>query len=189
MAVAVDSTVEIDTDLHHNAVNVLLYIYDQDDETATTTEIKNATGLSSANISGGHAQELECRGLIEQAGSVESKAPINTNVYTLTHRGRKEAKRLLNETEAEVPMPEGEKLALLNLLKERADDLDRVNEPDGQTTSVSEDELRDLREEVNEIREQLEDLSRTAESHEKRIDDHSSSLDRVFNILKKIRTD
>lgn len=185
MAVAVDSTAEIDTDLHHNAVNVLLYIYDQEEETATTTEIKNATGLSSANISGGHAQELERRGLIERTGSVEGKAPINTNVYTTTPRGRKEANRLLKQTDAEVPMPDGEKLALLNLLKENREGLERLSEQ-RTSTSVDQTEVRELREEVRDVQEQVKEISKRVDENDETLDEVYVNMEDIYNRLSEL---
>ncbi|ADJ14514.1 hypothetical protein [Halalkalicoccus jeotgali] len=178
MAIAVDSTVEMDTTLHHNAVNVLLAIYDAEDETANTSQIGAVTGLSSANISGGHAQTLEREGLIERAGSVESSAPRDTNVYTVTHRGRKEAKRLLNETDAEVPMSDGEKLALLNLLKDHAGGIEQAPRSRGQD-AVSREELKELRQEVAEVKSMLE-------SHEERLNDHDDGFENAWNTLEKV---
>lgn len=171
MAVTVDSTDGLETDLHHNAVNVLLAIYDQEDKTATTTEIRHVTGISSANISGGHAQKLEERGLIEKTGSVETEAPIATNEYKATPRGLKESKRLLKQTPAEIPMSEGKKLALLNFLEEHREEIKAFSAQSEQTSSIEEQQLDDLAEQVEENTEKL--------------DDHASAFERVFNILNK----
>ena len=179
MAVAIDSTVEMDTDLHYNAVNILLAIYDAEDETANTSEIGATTGLSSANISGNHAQTLEQRGLIERAGSIESNAPNDTNVYTLTHRGRKEAKRLLKQTDAEVPMSDGEKLALLNFLKEHREELEQLSAPTSQHSSVT-DQKRD------ELVDQIEENSAMLENLKDRIDDFDEALDIIHDHLKTL---
>lgn len=177
MAVAVDSTAEIDTDLHHNAVNVLLTIYDAEDKTATTTEIKNATGLSSANISGGHAQELERQGLIERTGSVESNAPINTNVYTTTPEGSQEANRLLKQTDAEVPMPEGEKLALLNHLKENRDNLENPSKQNHDNSTSK--EVAELQEEIRDLQAQVKEIS-------EQVNENDETLDEVFTNMRDI---
>ena len=173
MALAVDTTARMDTDLHHNAVNILLALYDTEDETATTTQIGTVTGLSSANISGNHAQTLEQQQLIERAGSVESNAPNATNVYKLTHRGRKEAKRLLNQTDVEVPMSDGEKLALLNFVKENRHAIEAYAEGMEGDTSSAEDPR------VDEIVERLD-------NQEDRIDELHSSIKKTVQRMSRI---
>ena len=170
MAIAVDSTVEMDTHLHHNAVNILLAIYDAEDETANTTQIGAVTGLSSPNISGNHAQTLEQEGLIERAGTVESSAPNDTNVYTVTHRGRKEAKRLLNQTDAKVPIADGEKLALLHFVKEHRREIEQYIEGEMAGSGGGGDD--DLVEQVRE--------------NSKRLDDQEDALESARRTLEKV---
>lgn len=81
-------------DLHENAVNVLLAIAGSEEERATTSEIRDVTELTAANISGNHAQTLEEEDLIERDGATNVGAPVPANVYKLTDLGRRVANEL-----------------------------------------------------------------------------------------------
>lgn len=193
MSATQDSGSSAETDLHENAVAILLYIADQDDEQANTSEISTATSLSSANISGGHAQTLEQQGYIEKAGSVESNAPNNTNVYKLTHQGRKESKRLSKENP--VPISDRERDLLLNVLKEN---LHKLDQPDGtergSESSATKSEVKELTEAINELNERLTKHDKRLATHEKTLDEHEGLIDkldsrfsRLTNIVNSLR--
>lgn len=115
--------------LHKNAAKILMYLSTQESERASTPTLRDATGLSAANISGHHALTLIEKGYIEKTGKEAGDAPKDANVYTLTHRGRKEAKRLLKRNEA--PMGEMEKVQYIRQLQNRVDELEeKVGEHD-----------------------------------------------------------
>lgn len=109
--------------LHENAIKVLLHLKeDAEGETASTMDIRDATGLSAANISGNHAKGLIERGLIEKTGTEKSGAPREANVYTLTHRGRKEANNLLKQHTP--PMSEEMQTRTIRELQKQVDELE-----------------------------------------------------------------
>lgn len=146
--------------LHENAIKVLLYLKeDATDETASTTELRDATDLSAANISGNHAKGLVERGWIEKTGTEESGAPREANVYTLTHRGRKEANNLLKQHTP--PMSEEKQIRtirdLQNQVEELEDRLTSVEVQDAPSESISSDEFEQLRQKTQSNRKALEE--------------------------------
>lgn len=147
--------------IHENARAVLLYIAEAEDETASTTDIKDATGLSAANISGYHAKNLIEYGWIEKSGSVESRAPNDPNLYTLTHRGRKEAKQLLKQEPA--PMTEKERTLMVRNLQDRVEELEEALENERSPESGS------INDEINELRQEVERHSRALKNIRDRI--------------------
>ena len=159
--------------LHDNAIQILLYLKTQEEERASTTAIRDATGLSAANISGHHAVTLIEEGYIEKTGKEPGDAPRDANVYTLTHRGRKEANNLLNERQA--PMSKADMIRHMNQLQDRVDELEAmVDEP--RAESGVDDDLLD----------QVETNSELVEEHEKRLEKHWQYLDRILDSLDKV---
>ena len=173
MSTAADPSDGAGLSLHENAEKILMYLRTQENERASTTALRNATGLSAANISGHHALTLIEKGLIEKVGTEVGEAPKDTNVYELTHRGRKEANDLLKQNEA--PMSEEDQVRTIRHLVDRVDELEAelatVEGGDG-SVSVSGSEAAVSREEFEALRE--------------RVDENDEALDVVYEKLSEV---
>ena len=169
MSTAADPSDGAGLSLHENAEKILMYLKTQENERASTTALRNATGLSAANISGHHALTLIEKGLIEKVGTEVGEAPKDTNVYELTHRGRKEANDLLKQNEA--PMSEEDQVRTIRHL------VDRVDELESELAAV--DAGSGSRSEAAVSREEFERLR-------ERVDDFDEALDIVYDKLEEI---
>lgn len=104
-------------DLARNAERVLAAIAANGDR-ANTSEIRQATGLSSSNISGTHARTLVREGLARVDGQEDVGQALPANVYVLTPEGQRVARTLEADTDAAALHLEVERL------RDRVDELE-----------------------------------------------------------------
>ena len=169
MSTAADPSDGAGLSLHENAEKILMYLRTQENERASTTALRNATGLSAANISGHHALTLVEKGLIEKVGTEVGDAPKDTNVYELTHRGRKEANDLLKQNEA--PMSEEDQVRTIRELQKEVRELKGDSEG---TSGPSVDENR------------LDAIDDRLDEHEERLDELRSDIKKVIRKMSKV---
>lgn len=176
----------VESTLHENASKILRHIKSRDEEQANTTQIRDATGLTAANISGHHALSLIDNGLLEKAGTVEGDGPRDTNVYKLTPRGHKVANNLLKEKAP--PLSDEGRDAAIRDLRNQVAELKRESgsgSSDG-SNGVGGDVVQELREEIRDLREETDALNEQVNDNQKLISDHTESLRSVQETIQKL---
>lgn len=151
--------------VHENAQNLLLALYDAENQRASTSDLKEPTDLTAANISGRHAKTLIREGWAKKVGKEDVGAREDANVYEITPEGQREANRLLKRKP--VPMSEEDRTLMVQNLRDRVEELEeQVEENENQSVP--------------------DDLAEQVESNTEAIEDHQSSLDRAHRILEKV---
>lgn len=162
--------------LHENAQNLLLALHNADNHRASTSDLRKPTGLSAANISGRHAKTLIREGWVEKVGKEDVGARSDANVYELTHRGKREANRLLREKP--LPMSEEDRVVAIRKLKKEVRELKgEAGGSSGQSTNEVADRLESHEARLDEIVDRLDD-------HEDRLVQHDDRLGKIDSVLE-----
>lgn len=175
------------SNVHENAQNLLLAIYNAEDQRASTTDLKEPTGLSAANISGRHAKTLIREGWVEKVGSQDVGAREDANVYEITSHGKKQANLLLRQKP--VPMSEEQRTLMVQQLRDRVDELEeQVEQQGGGSSAVDEivDQVENHEERIGENTEAIESNSERVDKHQERLDDFEDALGMARGYIKDL---